>query len=265
MVRMIAGSRPASAVGKRETFLWLTVLFATTQCCVLGAALRTRSAYSDVMAGKSITQRAAALILLALTLAAPALASPHRKLGRVLVTFYWVVDESSPRYRGNRDATLRDARGRVIARTTAKFRRDVLMEGTGWLRDGRTVMYYRKVGGENRFRITRAKYGLSVTGRPLVPYRTIAVDRRFVKLGSTICIPQLKGTRLPDGTIHDGLFVASDTGRFRGAHIDIFTGAGPKASAPFVRRGYGSRSRVTIYHVTDRRHTDCVVTSRGKP
>jgi 3D (Asp-Asp-Asp) domain-containing protein len=198
----------------------------------------------------------ASFVLLTLVLAAPASAEEPRKIGRALVTFYWLIDESSARYHGKATATLRDMHGNVIAHTSPRFKRELLMEGTGWLRDGRTVMYQAKVGGESRFRITKSRYGLGSMGCDLDPYRTVAVDRRFVKLGSTIYIPQLKGMKLPDGTIHDGLFVANDHGHFRGAHIDFFVGAGPRGSRPFARKGHGSRSHVTVY-LTDARHADC--------
>jgi 3D (Asp-Asp-Asp) domain-containing protein len=190
--------------------------------------------------------RVAAAIVLTLIFCGRALAA-SQKAGRALVTFYWVADESSPRYRGKATAVLRDPAGRVIAQTTKQFKIDLVRQGTGWLRDGRTVIYIKRVAGESRFRVTITKYGLGSTGCPLIPYRTIAVDSHFVKLGSTVFIPQLKGARLPDGTVHDGMFIASDRGVFRGAHIDIFAGAGPRGARPFIRKGYGSRSHVTVY------------------
>ena len=169
------------------------------------------------------------------------------KVGRAVVTFYWVVDESLPKYQGEATATLRDTRGRVIARTHRQFKLDLVQQGSGWLRDGRTVIYVKKVGGESRFRISRAKYGLGSTGCRLIPYRTIAVDPRFVRLGTRISIPRLKGAQLPDGTIHDGMFIAADRGHFRGAHVDFFVGAGPEGARPFIREGVRSRSYVTVY------------------
>ena len=170
-----------------------------------------------------------------------------RKIGRALLTFYWMADESSPVYRGKQTAVLRDMRGKVIATTYKRFKRDLLMQGSGWLRDGRTLIYVQKVGGENRFRVVAAKYGLGSTGCPLIPYRTIAVDPRFVKLGSKVYIPQLKGAKLPDGTVHDGMFIAADRGNFGGAHVDLFAGAGSRGARPFARKGYGSLSHVTVY------------------
>jgi 3D (Asp-Asp-Asp) domain-containing protein len=185
-------------------------------------------------------------VLLLLVGGANASAAP-RKIGRVLVTFYWVIDVRSPEYRGASTAVLRDTRGRVIARTPPQFKRDLVRQGAGWLRDGRTIVYVRRVSGEPRFRISQSKYGTGSAGCRLVPYRSIAVGPRFVRLGTRISIPQLKGARLPDGTIHDGMFVAVDRGTFRGAHIDLFVGAGARSARPFIRNGYASRSHVTLY------------------
>jgi len=196
-------------------------------------------------------------ILLTFLMATTAFAAPPKKIGRALVTYYWLIDETAPRYRGKARAELRDARGELIARTSIRFRRDLIREGSGHLRDGRTVAYDRKLHGTNRFRIVRTEYGVGRLGCALVPYRTVAVDPHFVKLGTTISIPQLKGTRLPDGTIHDGIFVANDRGHFRGAHVDLFIGIGAKGARPFIRKGYSSRSHVTVYLVGTSPSDDC--------
>jgi 3D (Asp-Asp-Asp) domain-containing protein len=193
------------------------------------------------------TASAAVALALFCAPAVSAAAPPGTKVGRVSLTYYWIIDESSPQYRGRADAELRDVRGRVLARTSHKFRRALVLEGTGWLRDGRAVMYDRKVRGEHRFRIAQEKCGYGVTGCALIPFRTAAVDPHFIKLGSTLYIPQLKGARLPDGTLHDGVFVATDRGHFRGKHVDLFVGTGARAARPFLRRGYPSRSHVTVY------------------
>jgi len=149
--------------------------------------------------------RAAGAMVLTLLVGPAAMAKPV-KVGRAMLTFYWTIDEGAARYRGAPDALLCDARGNVIERTSRKFRKALVLEGTGCLRDGRTVTYDRKVHGEHRFRVGK----FTATGCALVPYRTVAVDPRFISLGSRIYIPQLKGTRLPDGTIHDGVFVDAD-------------------------------------------------------
>jgi 3D (Asp-Asp-Asp) domain-containing protein len=199
----------------------------------------------------------ARMVLLTFLLATTAIPAPPRKIGRALVTFYWLIDETAPRYRGKARADLEDVRGRVIATTSVRFRKDLIREGSGHLRDGRTVAYDRRLHGTNRFRIVHSEYGVGRLGCALVPYRTVAVDPRFVKLGTMISIPQLKGARLPDGTIHDGIFVANDRGHFRGSHVDLFIGLGTKGARPFIRKGYGSRSHVTVYLVGKATPDDC--------
>ncbi len=192
-------------------------------------------------------RRAAAVIVVVVIGTATAIADEPKKVGRAFITFYWTIDESSPRYRGNASVVLRDPAGAVIASTSKRFKVDLVRQGSGWLRDGRTLIYVSRVRGESRFRVTSSKYGLGSTGCPLIPYRTIAADPRFVKPGSTVYIPQLKGARLPDGTTHDGMFIASDRGIFRGAHIDLFVGSGARDARPFTRKGYRSLSHVTVY------------------
>jgi len=198
---------------------------------------------------------AAAAVVLTLFLCSIALAAEPKKVGRAFITFYWTVDESSPRYRVKDSAVLRDPAGKLIAHTSRRYKRDLVKQGTGVLRDGRTVYYVNRIEGESRFRVTSSKYGLGSTGCPLIPFRTVAVDPHFVKLGSKVYIPQLKGAHLPDGTIHDGMFIAADRGHFRGAHVDLFAGIGPRGARPFIRKGYASRSHVTVYIAG--RSTDC--------
>ncbi len=183
---------------------------------------------------------------------------PGKKAGRALLTFYWIIDESSSRYRHlKKNDRVRDMHGDVIAHTSRRFLLDLVREGSGWLADGRTVVFEKRIDGESRFRVSNTRYGLSSNGCPLVPFRTIAVDPRFVAIGSKLYIPQLKGTKLPDGTVHDGMFIASDHGHFRGEHVDLFAGAGPRATAPFIRHGNRSRSRVTVYVVGEPERHAC--------
>src|SRR3954452_15498115 len=196
-------------------------------------------------------------ILLTLLVATTAFGAPPRRIGRAIVTFYWLIDETAPRYRGKAVAELADVRGLIIAMTSVRFRRELIREGSGHLRDGRTVAYDRRLHGTNRFRVVQSEFGVSRLGCALVPFRTVAVDPHFVKLGTTISIPQLKGSRLPDGTIHDGLFVANDRGHFRGSHDDIFIVVVTKVARPFIRKGYGSRSHVIVYSVGDALAADC--------
>jgi 3D (Asp-Asp-Asp) domain-containing protein len=87
----------------------------------------------------------------------------------------------------------------------------------------------------------KGKYGDgAVNGYVIVPYRTIAVDKKVIPLGSLVFIPEAVGTKiqLPDKTvfIHDGYFFAADVGSLiKGNHIDVFTGMSEKCPFSFVK------------------------------
>lgn len=196
----------------------------------------------------------AALLFFATPLAVVAM----EKIGRARITYYWIVDESDAAYGQSTTAAIKDVRGRVLARTSARFRRHLLLEGSGKLRDGRVVTYQKHLSGEARFRVTKHPYGAAYGRCPLVPYRTIAVDPKFVKLGTQVYIPELEGTKLPDGTVHDGIFFAHDRSAFvRGAHIDIFTKAGSRSARPFTAKGYRTGARVTLYRAAPPEDNGC--------
>ncbi|NJP10142.1 MAG: hypothetical protein HC866_12215 [Leptolyngbyaceae cyanobacterium RU_5_1] len=90
-----------------------------------------------------------------------------------------------------------------------------------------------------RFIASAALYGHGTEGMALVPYRTIAVDRTQIPIGSVIYIPQARGrtVTLPTGdrVIHDGYFFAADVGSaIQGNHIDVFLGTSRHNPFPFI-------------------------------
>lgn len=100
-----------------------------------------------------------------------------------------------------------------------------------WI-NGTGKSFFKKAGGT---------YGDGVKGYRLVPFRTIAVDKKTIPFGSVIFIPGAQGIeiQLPTGMTakHDGYFFAGDTGgAIKGSHIDVFCGASSKNCFPgFVR------------------------------
>lgn len=90
-----------------------------------------------------------------------------------------------------------------------------------------------------RFAPVRNSYGQGTKGYRLVPYRTIAVDRSQIPIGSVIYIPEARGkvVTLPSGdrVIHDGFFFAADVGSgIQGNHIDVFIGTAMQNPFPFI-------------------------------
>lgn len=85
----------------------------------------------------------------------------------------------------------------------------------------------------------RGPYGDGSGGFILSPYRSLAVDKSIIPLGTSIYIPEARGVRvtLPDGTRprHDGYFFAADTGgAIEGSHVDFFLGFTENNPFPFV-------------------------------
>jgi len=123
-------------------------------------------------------------------------------------------------------------RCRQIAVVSRAFARQLRLQGTGKLRDGRVV----NIAGHCAcatgpcFTVTANEWGTAGNGRPLQPFRTVAVDPRVVKLGSLLYVPALEGRIMPGrppfgGYLHDGCVVADDTGGgIDGKQLDLFVG-----------------------------------------
>src|SRR5262249_41740049 len=134
---------------------------------------------------------------------------PHPKSpGALVPTFYRVLDETKwPT--GDRTEELLTREGQLIARVAPEFRRQLDTEGSARLRDGRVVNIEERAGGEMRYLVVRgAPFGVAAPGYQLVPYRTLAVDPRRIKLGTELYIAHLVGIPLPPGDMHGGLPLA---------------------------------------------------------
>lgn len=107
---------------------------------------------------------------------------------------------------------------------------------------------------QTRFSRVQAPFGTGGKGWWLVPFRSIAVDRKRVALGSVVYIPSVRGQTvvLPDGRIwqHDGYFLAADTGgAIKTNHIDLFTGFYP--DNPFVDLEASNAKRLVEAYVVE--------------
>jgi 3D (Asp-Asp-Asp) domain-containing protein len=119
-----------------------------------------------------------------------------------------------------------------IADVSRDFASQLALQGTGKLLDGRVLNIWGphcKCDHSPCFKVTANPWGNAGTGRPLQPFRTVAVDPQVVKLGSLLYVPLLEGRTMPGrapwgGFVHDGCVVADDTGGFAGNKIDLFVG-----------------------------------------
>lgn len=77
-----------------------------------------------------------------------------------------------------------------------------------------------------------------------VAMRTIATDPRVIPRRTKVFIRETVGMRMPDGSIHDGYWYASDTGgAIRGERVDLYTGNGRGSMQPAMRF---NQQRLTI-------------------
>jgi 3D (Asp-Asp-Asp) domain-containing protein len=73
---------------------------------------------------------------------------------------------------------------------------------------------------------------LDSLGCKVVAMRTVAIDSRLIPKRSILFIKETVGLKLPDGSVHDGYWYASDTGgAIKGQRIDLYTGSGPHSAA----------------------------------
>lgn len=119
-----------------------------------------------------------------------------------------------------------------VAEVSKAFAVELALQGTGRLRDGRILNIWSlcRCDYSPCFKVSRAKWGTSGTGRALQPFRTVAVDPRVIKLGTLLYIPELEGRLMPGrspagGFVHDGCVLADDVGGgIKGAELDLFVG-----------------------------------------
>ena len=71
--------------------------------------------------------------------------------------------------------------------------------------------------------------------RPIA-MRTVAVDPRVVPRRTRLFIRETVGMQMPDGSLHDGFWYASDTGgAIKGSKIDLYTGHGRGSMSPAMK------------------------------
>ncbi|MDB4957794.1 MAG: hypothetical protein JWO36_5363 [Myxococcales bacterium] len=168
-------------------------------------------------------------------------------IGHFTITFYYMIGEdeipAKPAANDNTTELASVTPGDLvtlyepdtcqpISDVTRDFASQLALQGTGKLRDGRVLNIWGphcKCEHSPCFKVTSNQWGNAGTGRPLQPFRTVAVDPKVVKLGSLLYVPLLEGRRMPGrepwgGYVHDGCVVADDTGGFAGNKIDLFVG-----------------------------------------
>ncbi|MDQ3367072.1 MAG: 3D domain-containing protein [Myxococcota bacterium] len=119
-----------------------------------------------------------------------------------------------------------------IAEVSRAFAHQLRIQGTGKLRDGRVLNVWGHCScpGSVCYKEITQQWGTAGNGRPLQPFRTVAVDPKLIKLGSLLYVPLLEGRTMPGrapwgGFVHDGCVVADDTGGgIKDRQLDLFVG-----------------------------------------
>ncbi|MEO8701081.1 MAG: 3D domain-containing protein [Kofleriaceae bacterium] len=145
--------------------------------------------------------------------------------------FYWLTRENDyqevhgvniPRggacaLPANRWVELYTKDGFFFGRVQERFACSLRLEGSGLMMDDRVVNYTGpcKYGYGTCFEeldISQHPFGRGAGPRPLIPFKSVAVDPKVIAIGEPLYIPEFDGLVLPDGSIHDGCVRADDTG-----------------------------------------------------
>ncbi len=137
--------------------------------------------------------------------------------------FYWLAreedfDEPDEIEHADPDAVdLYTRDGQYLGAYPTEYVWHLRMEGSGLLTDGRVLNYagscrYGTGTCYEQLDVNTHPFGRGAARRPLVPFKSVAVDPRLVAIGEPLYIPEFDGVLLPDGSVHDGCVRADDTG-----------------------------------------------------
>lgn len=158
--------------------------------------------------------------------AAPAPTEKPKVTGRAVhMTLYHIAAQKCP---DPGQVALPRCGGGSIAMVSHVFQKSAAMQGSAKLCDGRVVgvqkvkpLCFVVVGAE-------FPWGITASGRPATPFRSIAVDPKTFAMGRWYYVPELDGLELPApaaGKKHDGCVRADDVGgAVKGDMVDFFVG-----------------------------------------
>ncbi|MCW5805876.1 MAG: hypothetical protein KIT31_26125 [Deltaproteobacteria bacterium] len=147
------------------------------------------------------------------------------------LTFYWLTEEAdyqetqgipTPRagacaIPATKRIDIYSALGFFIGRVQEKFACNLALEGSGLMMDGRVLNYagscrYGTGTCFEQLDVGEFPFGRGAGVRPLIPFKSVAIDPRVIAIGEPLYIPEFDGLPLPNGSIHDGCVRADDTG-----------------------------------------------------
>lgn len=171
--------------------------------------------------------------------------------------------------------TLYSTTGEVIKKVCATDYKTCVIEGTCALVGGKETKLINYVDqnkqGVPLFKEVEEKcpYGYGVKNICLDPYYTVAADIDYHKAGEVIFVEAVKGTKLPNGEVHDGFFIVRDRGgAIKGANrFDFYTGLlhYKNEDNPFTPLGLSSESKSFNYRKATAEETAAVKERRHFP
>jgi 3D (Asp-Asp-Asp) domain-containing protein len=111
-----------------------------------------------------------------------------------------------------------------------------LPSGPGW--DLKATLYHAGAKGVG---------ALDALGCKVVAMRTVAVDKNLIPKRSVLFIKETVGLKMPDGSLHDGYWYASDAGTaIKGKRIDLYTGANARSMGAVKSLNLASLTAVKV-------------------
>jgi 3D (Asp-Asp-Asp) domain-containing protein len=168
---------------------------------------------------------------------------PH-KSGVGIGTVYYLPVYGEKRNCSEKELSyMKDEKGKVIAQLCKDEVANCAMQGSCYYVDEEGVSLYaykemvkvevpdtKKTILQPRFRLNKefnqCPQGMGAHQVCLDPYRSVAADPKFHKIGDVIYVPKLKDQKLPNGETHDGYLIVRDTGgNIKGeGRFDFFIG-----------------------------------------
>lgn len=162
---------------------------------------------------------------------------------------YFLADEA--RFDGEKTASILDRQGNIIAGADYYFvngleKGTLRHEKTGILKNGKVFSYDTTINNIPRYFEIKNSVGVGKTGRPLKVFRSVAVNPNLISLGTYLEIPKTRGMLLPDGTKHNGFWIADDIGEnLEDYEIDLFLGT--QGNRVFLKaEGVGNQEKLRV-------------------
>ncbi len=171
-------------------------------------------------------------------------------LGAFRNTWYYLALEGDFKPEPATEAVL-DMNGATLIQLGKTFFKALKLEGSAKLSDGRLLNFAGRINGDSRFKWVKAPFGLGIKNCELTPLRSIAVDPRRIPYGTVVRIEETVGLKFADGTIHDGVWIAEDTGSaIVDDRIDLFMGAGKTNGIGLEKSGIDHFRPLTVIQIS---------------